>query len=238
MTIEALSKRPSVTIVGTIHLYEEARPRLRAILDELAPRVVTVEISRFSIEFRQRHLRIWEERFNLAVMRLGLLGQASTVLELLKRQISMPYEWQVAYDFGRETGARVIPIDLSELSKTELPLWEKELLSEESIKNAFLASKERSIQGHFDAIKRKASSLLRGDGHQIPEPLHPLAWLGDPYWEKRERMLFQRIMRILRVTDSLVHISGWMHCVTGSPWRTLADYLMDAGRGVRVVAAF
>ena len=225
-------------MVGTIHLYEEARPTLKAILNELNPRVLTVEISRFSIDFRQRHHLAWKERLERAIQHLGLSIRDCHVLELLKRQISMPYEWQVAKSFAVERGVRVVPIDISELSKMELPLWEEELLSEKNIKCIVLNSRDETLDRHFNRIRCEAASLLKGIQPMRSERIHPLTWLGDPFWQRREKILFRRLMRIVRLAGGVVHVSGWMHCVAGSPWQTLTDHIIAKGQEVTVIPAF
>ncbi len=227
-------------MVGTIHLYEEAAPRLRSILEALAPEVITVEISRFSIEFRRDSKRIWSEKFHLVLSRLNIKWPLPPVLELLRRQLSTPYEWTTAEKYGVQHGIRVIPVDTSTLSRKELPSWERYLLT---VKNFRLLLEDSSLvdleREHFGPIKREARALLSGVKKQnIPDSIHPLSWLSDPFWQKREETLARRIARICNICERVVHIGGWMHCVAGSPWSTLVDILKRNGIEVEVRYAF
>ncbi|MGQ9500402.1 MAG: hypothetical protein ACUVQ6_08750, partial [Dissulfurimicrobium sp.] len=61
----------------------------------------------------------------------------------------------------------------------------------------------------------------------IPDTIHPLRWLRDESWAKREKLLATRIRRILKTKRKTVYIGGWMHIVMGSPYKTLAERLSD-----------
>ncbi len=231
---------PRLVMVGTIHLYEEAREKLRSILEELRPAIITVEISRFSIEFRENSRRIWTERFNLALSRIGVKQPLPPVLELLRRQISMPYEWTVSEEYGGRYGVRVVPIDTSALSRRELPSWERQFLNENNLWTLLKSSDLEDLEeGHFGPLKMQAITLMKdGMRHDTPAPIHPLSWLGDPFWQERERVLSKRLARIASICHRVVHVGGWMHCVEDSPWPTLVDLLKGTGMEVEVKCAF
>lgn len=231
------NKTWNITLIGTIHLFEESEEKLHSLLEELSPEVITVEISSFSVQFRRQRQDIWAKKLEKALGDLPKELLDSPTLELLRRQINTPYEWRVALEYSSQKTVRVLPIDVGDLSRDELPTWEHELLSRENIKYVSKNRDLKSVAEHFSRLKKEANRLLEKK-NSYPVALHPLSWLKDPFWAQREVKLARRLFRVLRVCKEVVHISGWMHLIEGSPWKTLIDYLKEGGARIDVKMAF
>lgn len=192
----------------------------------LTPGVITVEISRFSVSYRTRHGPSWKERLDSLIERLPGPDRHNPGLGLLLRQIGMPFEWQAARAYGDRNRLRVIPIDSGELAASELPSWGHELLAPENLRQIAASHAGETIDAHIERCRSEAERLLMRE-ESPPASAHPLRWLADPFWERRERLLSRRIRMVMAVRSPLVHIGGWMHLAAGSPWKTLADHLED-----------
>ena len=207
-------------LVGTVHLAREDAPRLLRILDDAAPVLVTVEISRFSVEFRRRRERAWLSQAARALRAVPPGSRGHGRIRLLIRQIRMPWEWKAALSWAESRGARVIPVDTGALSRTELPRWEKELLTRENLR-ALSRLPDLDLKAHLE--EERARARLAVSGRVRPAR----ALLSDPFWTRRERLLSRRLIRLRGCWNRMVHIGGWMHLVPEAP--TLRHGLECAG---------
>lgn len=213
-------------LVGTIHLdwAMEYRP-LRLALEELRPEVIAVEISPFSVYYRQKNQKRWLSIFYKDIALLTEKERMHSGLKLLEFQIRIPFEWQVASRYGNEKDIPVLAIDSGNIAKNDMPFWEKTLLSIENIGN-IVKSEPFNLEDHFKRHHKTAEeTIARPD--DMPDTIHPLRWLNEEFWVKRERLLAARIRRILKIKKKTVYIGGWMHIVTNSPYKTLVERLSD-----------
>jgi len=219
-------------MLGTIHLDIKSAPLLRSALFDLKPDIVTVEISKFSVSFRQEQSPIWRRCLKKAVRRLPLKERAHPQIRLLKRQISMPYEWSVAKEYSEAAGIPCIAIDSGFLARTELPDWQNTLLTPQNIK--FLVKGPKfCLDSYFLEYHRAVRNLW-----ERPHPSQlqaTLAFLEKPCWSKREHILAIRLKRLLRLGYKLVHIGGWMHILDSKEFATLSYRLMDFICGKRLI---
>ncbi len=224
------SKGPqnSVILIGTVHLDFEASMVLHELLETLRPACITVEISSFSVRYRSRMEGVWLHRFLEIVRALPVPKRGHLKLELLKRQISMPFEWSTAEGYASKAGIQVVPVDSGALSKIELPSWKGELLSLENME--FLASLEdEPSESYFSRHYARARHILR-EPERIQGGMHPLVF--DENWCKREELLARRVKNLSRVFRPLVHIGGWMHLIRAPSQVTLAS-LVERGEAAR-----
>jgi len=226
-----------VILIGTIHLYEESLPVLYNELKACAPNAVTVEISRFSVDFRKRREDRWKSILERRISVLPHEKRSNARLSLLKRQIAIPFEWRAATAYGNIHGVPVIPIDVEDLSRKELPAWEQDLLSRENLELITGEDIRSGVEEHFFRVKKEADNVLSNPS-KIPRPIHPVSWLDDPFWKNREYILFRRLKLVYSLYRRVIHVCGWMHIVRQSPWKTLADLLAEDGIPVRIKRAF
>jgi len=203
---DASSETP-VTLIGVVHLDVEAKAPLLNLLKTLQPDCIAVEISWFSIKFRTLHEKQWLGRLEKILCSLPEDKRNHFRIKLLKRQLTMPFEWEVAESFGNDAHIKVVPIDSGAISQQELPRWNEELLSQD---NLLLATSEpdEPLDDYFvKHYKRAAYYLTRPNA--LPGAF--LQAVFDKKWQKREKFLARRILDLASKNRKVVYIGGWMH---------------------------
>ncbi len=216
---------PDLTLIGTVHLDHGAEDHIRRLLEEIRPQCITVEISRFSVEYRTLHQDAWLEKLRDLVLGLPEENRGHARIRLLERQIRMPYEWTAARDYARRHGKTCLAVDSDELAREELPQWEHTLLTRENI-SALVNEPDFDLRQHFRSCHEQALQIIHSPG-KIPDAVHPLAWLSDEFWQQRERHLAGEIRKTAMNKGPVVHIGGWMHLVVIKQWPTVARILED-----------
>jgi hypothetical protein len=223
-------------LVGTVHLDPEGRRGLYKIIENLRPSVLTVEISKFSVRYRLSNQEKWLLRLKNLTYKLPRERGVHAGLKLLELQLHLPFEWEVAYRYSKANNVPCLAIDSGNLARNELPLWKSEILSRKNLLK-ITDKPDFDLDNHFREHHSQAKIILKTPNH-LPKSLHHLSWLSDRFWERREKTLACRIRGIYRngllnpgsysrTSAHHVHICGWMHLITGSPWKTLADLLSD-----------
>jgi hypothetical protein len=212
-------------LIGTVHLDSEGRNALKEAVTRVGARVITVEISRFSVRYRAAHEAHWLTELRKSQKDLAADRQEHSRLRLLERQLRMPFEWQAARELGEREGIPYIPIDCSDTARADLPLWSTELISAENL-DIVTREPDFELENHFNTCHAQARGILT-DESICETDLRPLAWLKNPYWGRREKILAKRVRRIARLRAPMVHIGGWMHLAKSLPWKTMRDILSD-----------
>ncbi len=210
-------------LLGSLHLDRHSAPELKKKLSGIRPHVITVEISRFSLSFRNRAMPVWFTvlRRNLCVLPARRRGHPG--IRLLARQLRIPWEWAAASAYAAEAGIRCIPVDSGNFARMELPAWHAELLGAENLR---MISSEPwfDLEQYFAARRRYARFNL--EGNSIPcRTAHPLSYLETPCWQHREHVLARRIHRVAGACGRTAHVGGWTHLMTGTYWKSVADLL-------------
>jgi len=222
-------------LVGTVHLDPAGAGCLASILRKTGPSAVTVEISPFSVQFRQGHQEGWVSGLRRASAEIPRSRQAHARLRLLEIQLHAPFEWEVCQAYSRQTGVPCIAVDSSLLARKDLPTWANRLLTHENILGV-TEEPDFDLDEHFRQCSARAVRTLQGDcsgwGRQTPavsphEALIMLDWLKDTFWKKREEILARRIRRIAAQRTPVVHVGGWMHLIIGTGMATAAELLSD-----------
>jgi hypothetical protein len=223
-------------LVGTVHLDSESGRDLYKIIENLKPSILTVEISRFSVKYRLSNQKRWLLRLRDLKYKLPEERKDHSGLKLLKLQLHIPFEWEVACKYNKANNVPCLAIDSGNLARNELPLWKSELLSRKNLLK-ITDEPDFDLDNHFKECHSLARVALTTPNH-LPNPLHHLSWLSDSFWGKREKTLACRIRKIhkngllnsgfsSRTSTHHVHICGWMHLIAGAPRKTLADLLSD-----------
>ncbi|HID97345.1 MAG TPA: hypothetical protein EYP57_04035 [Thermodesulfobacteriaceae bacterium] len=212
-------------LAGSVHLDTKLKNNIYSTLQAIRPELLTVEISRFSVIYRSFFQHEWLDRYHEILKKLPEEKKTHSNLKLLELQLKMPFEWEVAEKYCRNEGIICLPVDTGDLARKELPVWKRELLTFKNVQN-LVSTPDFDLNDHFDSCCLQAGNVIEGK-ENFSEFHHPLAWLADAYWAKREKILAVRIRRLLRKYSPVVHLGGWMHIVTGSPWKTMSDMLID-----------
>ena len=233
-----------ISLIGTVHLDLKAAPVLFQLLETIRPECVTVEISRFSLWLRQAFETRWKRRLRESIKGLEADGldcsKIAPQLELLHRQISMPFEWECARRYAARHGARCLPVDSGDISRRELPFWDLKLLTRRNLKTLFEAEAASQSRGKdplkeiFSRQYRQARGLFRQGDAGIRQGHLPFCRQG---WAARERAMAARIVRAHKRYSHLAHIGGWLHMVRPGSGISAASLLDSYAPAIYLVTA-
>ncbi len=205
-------------MIGTIHLDICAGRILFDLLRKLKPDCIAVEISSFSVIYRQKHQASWLRKLGSILKELPPSKRKHLRIRLLKRQLIMPFEWQVAKKYGNLSSIPVVPVDSGEISKRELPSWKDELLNTDNILLA-VSEQDVSLDEYFSRHYNQAASHLLGRNESINQFIE---LVFDEQWCKREKTLAERIFGLCSTYKRVVYIGGWMHLLLHEDLPSLA----------------
>ncbi len=200
-----------LTLIGSVHIDPLGAGSLYKRLLELRPDIITVEISPFSISYRNKMLANWLSSFKKAQETLTIQEREHLQLKLLYRSLLIPFEWVVSKAYAKKSSIPCVPIDIGEISKQELPRWSKELLSSFNLK-LLVKQKDKDILEFFDSKYSTAQKILFENGNDF---VFNLA-LNTEEFKKRDKIMAKRILRIIKHKDNLVHVGGWQHLITSN----------------------
>ncbi|MGA9755085.1 MAG: hypothetical protein WBV23_08065 [Desulfobaccales bacterium] len=211
----------NLILIGTVHGDPQGYERARALLDSLRPDLVTVEISPFSLRYRQRYGAGWQRQLaqSLALAELPADAARHLAIQRLTAQVALPFEVKAARDYHRRVGVPWRPLDLGFLSRRHLPRYGPELLSPANLK-ALLTTPDGPLEEYVVAEFRRARLALVQSPRRFLSP-------GVSETLRRERFIGRRLRQLASKHPRVVHLGGWEHLVDwqDSPglWRALAD---------------
>ncbi len=171
-------------MVGTIHRLKTLEKPLENFLKEVSPKVITAEISPFSILYRRKRYHLWRTKIK------KLRGKVpDEFLNLLATALSMPYEFYLPKKLGL---CPVVPVDLCTLARKYLFQLEE------------LLANPPSVWENTDSFAKELAFLrLFKEGLYFPP--------RDAEDMKRERFMARKIKKLALLKRPLVHIGGWRH---------------------------
>jgi len=176
-----LPREADVVLVGTIHRVEAFKDLLEKLLKEIAPRLITVEISPFSVAYRKKREPLWSKKLQ------DLGGKVpEKVLGSLWAALRMPYEFRIPKELDL---CPVVPVDLCAPARRYLSALEDLL--------------EDPPEETFSPAKELAYLRLFLEGLYFPP--------RSPEDIRRERFMARKIKRLASLRKPLVHIGGWRH---------------------------
>jgi hypothetical protein len=217
-----MSREPffsSLVMVGTVHRDPKGFGKLLRILEREAPDFITVEISPYALEFREKqasHFRaILRENLQKiqreegeSYRRFLSRGEIQGIFLLLK----VPFEWKAAKEYARRSRIGLKAIDLSTYSEEKLAQI-SELIHLDNLR-ALLRRPQPPIENRVDRQYMRARTLWSSP-----------ASIGSTSEETQER---ERHMagEIRRLMDGFkkkkgLHVGGWEHLVPASRGESL-----------------
>jgi len=204
---------------------------LAALLAQLQPDRLTVEISPDVVAYRQTYGVLLLRRLEMILERLAGdsppsagFGEHSAIVEI-RTLLGLPYEFSVACAYAGEKGIKVQAIDQADSSLAKLRQIEERLISLSHLKrlvsspaaappdNTYRYALARQLLASPDAQQRSAFlQSCRGK-----EGIGP-----------RDRHLATMIRSLLQSDPGhLVHIGGWVHLLDDPAGETLYSLLSD-----------
>jgi len=182
----------SLTIVGTVHLDPAGYGRLLHALAAIGPDLVTVDVSRFAVEFRRSRGPAFLDRISRFRRADGTLPPA---LEAVAAQLAVPYELRAAEDWCRASSALLTQVGNDDESRALLECFETELMSSENL--ARLAAEPApslaaQVRRQWETVRRK----VRNRDAVTPADERIAAILGEPLASSQ---------------GHLCHVTGWTH---------------------------
>jgi len=231
-----------LTLIGTVHRDCAGEKRLTELLEELAPDLITLEMSQAAFDYRQMYARPLLLRLERILDQLAEAGEETKerlashpriigIYELL----AFPFEYRAAETFAAPRGIPVQMIDLSSVSLTKLRRVERGLITKRNIKTLLNLPVEEgpAIPENYNC----ANSLL---ACEAPEALR-WAFLrgrrGEEGIGPRDAAMADAIGRLLAQNPGhLAHIGGWVHLVEDPQGETLRSRLAAANPTCRLLA--
>jgi hypothetical protein len=222
---------PTITLIGTVHHDPNSSAPLAALLAQLQPDRLTVEISPEVVLYRQTHGVLLLRKLGMIVERLA--GSTALALPLaehpgirmIRTLLGLPYEFRVACTYARKRGVEVQAIDESDSSLAKLRPVEERLISLRHLKKiAASPGEEPPETAHRYALARQ---LLAS-----PDARLRSAFLqgcrGEEGIGPRDRHLAAKIRALAQSQPGhLVHIGGWVHLLDDPAGETLYSLLAD-----------
>ncbi len=219
-------ERPAsnLVLIGTVHGDPWGYDRVGRLLRWLQPEVVTVEISRFSLRYREAWEARWRRRLQKSLAELPRAAAVHPAIQMVAAQIALPCEYRAARDYSGKYGITCLPLDLGAVARRHLPRYDRELLSPANLRA--LAGEPR--EGLEDWVSREFHQARLALAHS---PWR-LALGAHAETMRREFFVCRRLKRLAMKGSRIVHLGGWEHLV---PWRQgegLRAWLAEADPGV------
>lgn len=221
-----------LTLIGTIHRDPRGEERLGALLAELAPDYLTLEMSPTSLRYRQQHGRLLLQRLERIVERLAegdevrrqAIEEHPSVVDI-RGLLALPFEYRAAIAYAEPHGRSLMLIDDSEVSQHKLRQIETELINYRNLRTLI------SLAGNHSAHGEESYTVA----HTLLAPTAPSA-LRSAYLDKRrgsegigprDRQMATALLDQARrlAPRHMVHIGGWVHLIDDPAGETLFSRL-------------
>lgn len=216
-------QKAKLILVGTVHGDPWGYQRAGKLLAMVRPRLITVEISRFSLRFRQQQKLVWQRQFRQALASLTPAERRHLALKRVAAQIAWPFEVQIAQDYATQTGVGWRAIDIGRLARYHLRRYRREFLTPENLQNLLLTEDGDWGQYIHQEYRQAHLALSQPDRWR---GLRRQPWV-PPETAGREKILARRLRALANGVGRVVHLGGWTHLLTGAGGPTLAQHLQD-----------
>lgn len=214
----------NLTLVGVVHRDPEGYQRLLSILEEVRPEAIGVELSPLGLAWRERNRDRLLGKLQDLLMRLGPDAKGHPQISLIREALEIPFEFRASMEHSRRHGVPVHLLDLNRISREELPLLEKEVLTHRNLR-VLLGVGGPSVEQQVASAYRKAWLCLEGRLSLWEAGVRP-PWT-DGLSLLREKYLACRIRGSLASHRSFLYAGGWVHLVEDPNGPTVARILED-----------
>ncbi len=195
-------KAGRLTMLGIIHRDRDAEGLLKERLAALQPDTITLEFSRYGLEYREKNAPALREALDRTVRELRAEGVSidREALDWLVAYIDPPAEYAVAADFAAAHGVPLLLVDMDRFSSLKLQAV-GDLLAKDNL------------------LRLLGSPFLTSGGHREKALARLFFEKGVKVFTYTEEMRIRdehmsaHLDRLLARTDAshIVHICGWQH---------------------------
>ncbi len=189
-------------MLGIIHRDRDAEGLLRQRLASLKPDVITLEFSRYGLEYRKENRAALHERLNRTVdgLRAEGIDIDERALGSVLSYIDVPSEYAVAAEHSAAAAIPLHLLDVDRFSKVKLQAID-ELLARDNL-SKLLSEPHLASGGHREAT---IARLFFEKGVK--------AFAYTREMRVRDRHMGAQLARLLarRAASHIVHICGWQH---------------------------
>jgi hypothetical protein len=215
------AEQPEIILVGVVHGDPEGYDKLIKFFHRVRPRVISVEISKYSWRYRRNQKAQWQQRFQLSRQSLPPQQRQHLALHKLAAQIALPFEARAAEDYAQQHGVSWQAVDINALAREHLPRYGEELLSPVNLRN--LALTPDAAWGEYIRQEYRRARLVLQTGRSSVMVMTTGA--VPPQAGMREKVLAHRVDRLAKQWLRVVHVGGWEHLIKSGPRTTMADFL-------------
>jgi hypothetical protein len=219
---DCVSLVPSSTnliLLATVHGDPAGHERAWRLFEQVRPEVITVEISPFSVRYREQALKSWRRRLSNALKLLPPEAARSLAVARVAAQADLPFEYRAARDWGRLHRALVKFLDTGRVARSHLPRYADELLSPDNLRILWENEASGTLEDFVAAEFRRAR--LAGEGKLLPSRS------ANSEDHRRERLWAKRLRDLLANGNRVVHLGGWEHLVIRQGGGGLTQFLQD-----------
>ncbi|MBE0595755.1 MAG: hypothetical protein IH614_00635 [Desulfuromonadales bacterium] len=229
-----------LTLVGTVHRQPGNAVGLPALLQELAPDAITLEVSPFAIHWRlavgprllARLEKILDRFSALHGVDRGSLEKHPQVVGI-RSLLALPEEFRGAAGYAGPRGVPLALIDLSAVSARKLRRVETELVTWENL--SMLLTLPPALSPGEDYLL--ARRLLAGKVALEVRQAFLAGRRGREGIGVRDAIMAREIRR-RRPRGHLVHVGGWVHLLADEQGETLFSRLAELKPGRRLLDPF
>ena len=200
------SPTAQLALLATVHGDPAGYERAGRFFERLRPEVITVEISRFSVRYRERAAKGWRRRLAAALGELSPAAAKSLAVARVAAQAEVPFEYRAARDWGKSHAVPVKPLDSGAAARHHLPRYAGELLTAANLR-CLCDHGATGTLTEFVAREFRRARLAR-EGK-----LRALPLVGEAADNSRERLWAKRLKQLVTMGKRVVHLGGWEHLV-------------------------
>lgn len=213
-----------VILVGVVHRDPGGYGKLLRLLEDERPEAMGVELSPFGLIWREKKKEALLAKLGELLEGLGPEPRKHPRVGLIQEALGLPFEYRACLEHSIRWGVPLHLLDLNWVSREQLPLYEKEVLTAENI-STLVRLEEKSLENQIRGAYRRAFRCLRGDISLKEAGLSP-PWKGIRGL-RRELHLVCRIRKMARLYGSFLYVGGWVHLVDEPQGLSLARLLED-----------
>jgi len=212
----------NLILLATVHGDPAGYARAWRFLEYWRPDAVTVEISPFSVRYRERLAGNWRRRLQKSLQTLPPEAAANLAVARAAAQAALPFEYLVARDWGRAHQVPVKLLDVGGQARRHLPRYTEELLSPDNLRLLWETGEQGTLEEFVVLEFHRARRAQAGQLTRLPGLANHNHENGP-----RERLWARRLRRLLAENRKIVHLGGWEHLVPWPDGRGLCHLLAD-----------